>query len=292
MNLQLPPLPEIERLSASVIRILGGNPGKFTLQGTNTYLVGRGPQRLLIDTGDGRPSWLLSLKSVLSSESAAVDSVILTHWHPDHVNGVKDLLEFSPVTRVYKNSPDANQLDIEDGQLFRVEGATLRAFHTPGHTTDHMALALEGEDAMFTGDNVLGHGTTVFEDLAVYLSSLERMRHQFTGRAYPGHGPVIEDGPAKILGYIQHRAQRENQVIQVLRSARCPPSTAQADTSGDPEGWSPMEIVKVIYKDVPVELHLPAERGVLQVLQKLQAEDRAFYDDTSSKWRINSRPTL
>jgi endoribonuclease LACTB2 len=332
MNLQLPPLPEIERLSASVIRILGGNPGKvrpvrnqggtyasqadnylYTVhptryccrrfqfmhydcslptQGTNTYLVGRGPHRLLVDTGDGRPSWILSLKNVLSSESAAVDSVILTHWHPDHVNGVKDLLEFSPETRVYKNDPAGNQLDIEDGQLFRVEGSTLRAFHSPGHTTDHMALVLEEEDAMFTGDNVLGHGTTVFEDLAVYLSSLEKMRHQFTGRAYPGHGPVIEDGTAKILEYIQHRAHRENQIIQVLRSARGSPNTAQADTSSNPEGWSSMEIVKVIYKDVPVELHRSAEHGVLQVLRKLQAENRAFQDGTSNKWRINGRPTL
>lgn len=66
----------------------------------------------------------------------------------------------------------------------------MRAFHCPGHTTDHMAFVLEEENAMFTGDNVLGHGTAVFEDLAVYLDSLSRMREQFHGRAYPGHvGP-------------------------------------------------------------------------------------------------------
>ena len=247
---------------------------------------------MLIDTGDGRPSWIISLKNVLSSENAAVDSVILTHWHLDHTSGVRDLLKFSPGTRVYKNSADSNQLDIEDGQLFRVEGATLRAIHSPGHTTDHMTLVLEEEDAMFTGDNVLGHGTTVFEDLAVYLSSLEKMRHQFSGRAYPGHGPVIEDGTTRILEYIRHRAQRENEVIQVLRSARCSPITIQANMSSDSEGWSPMEIVKVIYKDIPEELHLSAECGVLQVLRKLQAEDRAFQDSTGNKWRINGRPAL
>ncbi|KAI9787726.1 MAG: hypothetical protein M1839_000258 [Geoglossum umbratile] len=292
MNTQLLPLPETERLSASVIRILGGNPGKWTLQGTNTYLVGRGPQRLLVDTGGGKPSWILSLKNVLSSENAAVDSVILTHWHPDHCSGVRDLLEFSPGTRVYKNNPNNSQLDIEDGQLFRVKGATLRAFHSPGHTTDHMALVLEEENAMFTGDNVLGHGTTVFEDLGTYLSSLEKMRHQFSGRAYPGHGPVIEDGTTRILEYIQHRAERESQVIQVLRSAKCSPSTTQAGTSSDLEGWSPMEIVQVIYEDVAKELHVSAEHGVLQVLRKLQAEDRAFQDSTSNKWRINGRSAL
>ncbi|KAI9868422.1 MAG: hypothetical protein M1813_005866 [Trichoglossum hirsutum] len=292
MNPQLLPLSETERLSASVIRILGGNPGKFTLQGTNTYLVGRGPRRLLIDTGGGEPSWTRSLKTVLTSERAIVDCVILTHWHPDHVGGVKDLLKSSPGTKVYKSGADDNQLDIQDGQRFSVEGATLRALYSPGHTTDHMTLVFEEEDAMFTGDNVLGHGTAVFEDLANYLSSLEKMRHQFSGRAYPGHGPVIEDGPAKILEYIEHRAQRESQVIQVLKSARGSPDIVHPDESGDPVGWSSMEIVKVIYKDVPEDLHSPAEGGVLQVLKKLQEEDKAFLDSTSNRWKLGDRACL
>lgn len=63
----------------------------------------------------------------------------------------------------------------------------MRAFHCPGHTADHMVFVLEEESAMFTGDNVLGHGTAVFENLTVYLDSLSRMREQFRGRAYPGH---------------------------------------------------------------------------------------------------------
>jgi endoribonuclease LACTB2 len=260
--------------------------------GTNTYLVGKGPRRLLIDTGDGKPSWIQCLKNVLTLEHAIVDSVILTHWHTDHVGGVKDLLGYSPGTRVYKNCADDNQLDIEDGQYFRVEGATLRALHSPGHTTDHMALVFEEEDAMFTGDNVLGHGTAVFEDLANYLSSLEKMQHQFSGRAYPGHGPVIEDGAARIQEYIQHRAQRENQVIEVLESARGPPDSVEADGSRDPVGLTSMEIVKTIYKDVPEDLHSPAERGVLQVLCKLQEEGKASRDSTSKRWRISDRATL
>src|SRR5271155_4117736 len=83
-----------------------------------------------------------------------------------------------------------------------------------------MALILEEEDAIFTGDNVLGQGTAVFEDLATYLNSLEKMKGMFSGRAYPGHGPVIDDGRAKIVEYIQHRQQREQQVIEVLSSPR------------------------------------------------------------------------
>jgi glyoxylase-like metal-dependent hydrolase (beta-lactamase superfamily II) len=153
MATQLVPLSEVERLSASVVRILGGNPGKFTLQGTNTYLIGRGHQRILIDTGEGKPSWANHLKSVLAKENATVDKALLTHWHHDHVNGVPDLLKICPQVTVYKHQPDEGQVDIEDGQVFSVEGATLKAYHTPGHTVDHMMFVLEEEDAIITGDS-------------------------------------------------------------------------------------------------------------------------------------------
>lgn len=228
MATELVALPEVERLSAGCIRILGGNPGKFTLQGTNTYLVGTGAQRLLIDTGEGRPSWIAALRRVLAAEQATLAAALLTHWHPDHTGGVGDLLAAWPGTRVYKHRPPApehqqhqqqQQLDMADGQVFRVEGATLTAVHTPGHTADHVVFAWAEEGALFTGDSVLGHGTAVFEDLGAYLASLERMRPLFGGgRAYPGHGAVVADGPAKIDEYIRHRQQREEQVVQTLRA--------------------------------------------------------------------------
>jgi glyoxylase-like metal-dependent hydrolase (beta-lactamase superfamily II) len=77
----------------------------------------------------------------------------LTHWHPDHTRGVPDLLAICPGAKVYKHSPETGQLDIRDGQIFEVDGAKLRAYHTPGHTHDHMVLVLEQDDAMFTGDS-------------------------------------------------------------------------------------------------------------------------------------------
>ena len=129
---------------------------------------------------------------------------------------------------------------------------------------------------MFTADNVLGHGTAVFEDLKSYISSLKKMQLQFKGRAYPGHGEFIEDGRAKIIEYIQHRQQREDQVIQVLKS---PNPATNSDSGRKPHEWTSMEIVKVIYKDVPENLHIPAEGGVLQVLSKLQDEGKVAEDD-------------
>lgn len=309
----LAPLPEAERLSPRVIRILGGNPGKVGVclflrypyadslivhttrylivvhenraaayvPGTNTYLVGQGPKRLLIDTGQGMSAWIASLKQVLREENASIDHAILTHWHPDHVKGVPDLLEFSPSTKIYKNQPDEDQLDIADGQRFQTDGATLRAFYSPGHTTDHMALVLEEEDAMFTGDNVLGSGTAVFEDLATYMDSLARMSQQFSGRAYPGHGPVIENGKSKVLEYIKHRQEREVQVLEVL-----------AKSNGETASWKSMQIVKEIYKDVPETLHEAAQRGVLQVLDKLTDEGKVNHDPSAESWRLAGKAAL
>ncbi|KAF2758147.1 Metallo-hydrolase/oxidoreductase, partial [Pseudovirgaria hyperparasitica] len=284
MAASLPPLPEIERLSSRVIRILGGNPGKFTLQGTNTYLIGQGPKRILLDTGEGKPAWIQSIKSLLASENIQIDRAILTHWHADHVGGITDLRALSPHTLFYKNQPDPGQTNYTDGQTFKTDGATLRAFHCPGHTADHMAFILEEEDAMFTGDNVLGHGTAVFEDLAAYMDSLERMAGQFHGRAYPGHGPVIDDGRAKVLEYIAHRKQRENQIVEVLGREK--------EGAVVPSRWGSMEMVKVIYRDYPENLHEPAEKGVVQVLEKLARDGRVARDEASGAWSLLPKSTL
>lgn len=229
------------------------------------------------------------MKDILQKENATVTKAIITHWHHDHQGGIKHLLEYSPSTSIYKNQPDDGQLDIEDGQLFQVEGASLKAVFSPGHTRDHMALVLEEEDAMFTGDNVLGHGTAVFEDLLVYLKSLEKMRGKFRGRAYPGHGAVLEDGPSKIVEYVKHRQLRENQVIQVLKSSKSP---SGAEASSEPDNWTSMEIVKVIYKDVPENLHLPANGGILQILRKLEEEEKVVEDSKSARWSIKNRAAL
>ncbi|KAJ5217387.1 hypothetical protein N7468_010395 [Penicillium chermesinum] len=284
---QLVSLPEVERLSTSVIRILGGNPGKFTLQGTNTYLIGRGSQRILIDTGEGKPTWATNLQSVLSEEKATVQQALLTHWHGDHVNGVQDLLKICPQAQVFKHQPDDGQTDIQDGQVFRVEGATLTAFHTPGHTVDHMAFVLQEEDALFTGDNVLGHGTAVFEDLKVYLSSLHRMRDRVGGQGYPGHGPVIEKATSRISEYIQHRQKREDEILQVLRYGKLETDDGEASPERG-RGWTPLELVKVIYRDVPESLHLPASHGVIQVLNKLEDDGRTVHDSVSGQWRLGN----
>lgn len=232
-------------------------------------------------------SWSSAIKTVLKEEGATITEAILTHWHRDHTGGQKDLLRISPQTKIYKNMPDESQLDIADGQTFEVEGASVRALFSPGHTQDHMALILLEEDAMFTGDNVLGKGTAVFESLIDYMDSLEKMQSAFGGRAYPGHGPVVEDGPGRVQQYIRHRQQREDQVLQVLRSSKSSPGR----NDDEAEAWTSMEIVHVVYKDVDESLHVPAEGGVVQILSKL-AEEAKVTEDEEVRWRVSSRSAL
>jgi endoribonuclease LACTB2 len=284
-------LPEVERLSRACIRILGGNPGQYTLQGTNTYLVGTGPSRLLIDTGQGMPSWIAALKRTLAEEKASIRGVLLTHWHLDHIKGVSDVLKHAPGTAIYKCDPEDGWLSIEDGQTFTVEGATLTAIHTPGHTTDHMAFVLREEDALFTGDNVLGQGTAVFEDLSSYLSSLERMDKLVSGHGYPGHGPVLPDVTSKISEYISRRHQRENQVLQTLSASKAPEEMQEGPARQVGDAWTPMELVKVIYRGYPEGLHAPAVGGILQILHKLEAEEKIVLEG-DNRWRLKHRSSL
>jgi ribonuclease/clavin/mitogillin len=193
---------------------------------------------------------------------------------------VKDVQTLEPTPSVYKNSPIRNWTDISDGEKFEVEGATLRAFHSPGHTTDHMSFVLEEEDALFTGDNVLGHGTAVFEDLPTYIESLSRMAEAANGRGYPGHGAVLESGKARILEYIAHREQREREVVEVL--AR--------ETEG--KGLGSMDLVKTIYKDTPENLHFAASRGVVQVLEKLEGEGKVHHNEEENTWTLKAKASL
>lgn len=206
---------------------------------------------------------------------------------------MKDLLSLCPECKVYKAEPELGNpnhgssdakswQEIIQGQTFSVEGVLkLRAFHCPGHTIDHMALVLEDEDAMFTGDNVLGHGTAVFEDLAAYMDSLERMQHEFSGRAYPGHGAVIEDGKAKVGEYITHRKEREGQILQTMGS--------EGELKND---WKSMEIVKIVYKEYPESLHEPAEKGVIQILDKLEDEGKVVKDEKTNSWSLSQKASL
>jgi glyoxylase-like metal-dependent hydrolase (beta-lactamase superfamily II) len=266
-------LPEVDVWSERVVVALGQNPGIFTGPGTNTYLVGTGRRRILLDTGQGKPAYLPVLERALARAGCdGIQEIVLTHGHPDHLGGLRDVVaRFGPLRASKRVDPadDAGSLPltpIDDGAVIRTEGATLRAVHAPGHARDHLCFVLEEEGALFSGDNVLGVGTTVIPtdggDLLDYMASLEKLLALAPKRIYPAHGPRIEDGEGKLREYLAHRRAREAQIVSALRGV-----------AGD--GLPVPEIVARIYTDVPQVLHAAAAHSVAAHLVKLEREGRA-----------------
>jgi len=201
-------LPDIDVLSPRVAVALGQNPSRFTGPGTNTYLVGTGPKRFLLDTGSGHDEYMPVLEEAIARVGCKeIEGIVLTHAHPDHIGGVNQVHKHFGSMPVYKlpwptdivdgapgmkrdatdskahANPDTladGDLEVlEDGDVIETEGAHLRAIFTPGHAPDHLCFMIEEEQNIFSGDNVLGIGTTVIPaetgNLGDYMDSLERI---------------------------------------------------------------------------------------------------------------------
>jgi glyoxylase-like metal-dependent hydrolase (beta-lactamase superfamily II) len=265
-------LPDVERWAPRVVVVRGLNPGPFTGPGTNTYLLGTGQQRILLDTGSGVEGYVDLLEGALFDEcgGAELGDILITHTHPDHLGGVPDILRRFGEREVSKMPwPERDQrvaaeiTEIGDGDVFQTDGVSLRAIHTPGHAQDHLCFYMEEERALFTGDVVLGAGTAVIPldggDMALYLDSLQRLLDLELERIYPGHGPFISKPKEKLREYIDHRAERERAIIDAV---------ARGATTVE-------QMVEHIYTDTPRYLHPAAGQSVLSHLLKLQSERRA-----------------
>ncbi len=259
--------PRTARLSPRVGRVLGLNPGLMTGPGTNTYLVGeRHP--ILLDTGAGLPDYVPLLAGFVAGEERGAPSrVVLTHRHRDHMGDVLDVRRLYPrlpVGKLVVNDPGlpVPMEPLAEGAVLRTDGATLHALHTPGHASDHLCYYLEEEQALFTGDLVLGGSTTVIPpddgDLAAYLASLRRLLALDVRRIYPGHGPVLEPARPVIEEFIAHRLERERQILAAL--------DAGLETVPD--------VVARVYLAVPPALHPVAALSVQSHLLKLEREGR------------------
>jgi glyoxylase-like metal-dependent hydrolase (beta-lactamase superfamily II) len=279
-------LPDVDTWSDRVVVALGQNPGIFTGPGTNTYLVGTGRERILLDAGDGKPAYLPVLERALEQAGGvSIQEIVVTHGHPDHMRGAAALVDrFGPL-RVSKHPwPGVDEqypvetTPLADGARLRTEGATLRAVHTPGHSEDHLCFVLEEEGTLFSGDNVLGVGTAVIPerggDLLDYLRSLERLLEEEPRAIYPAHGPYIPNGMAKLREYLDHRFEREQQILDALA-----------------EGLSRVEgIVKKVYAAYPEVLHRAAGASVSAHLLKLEREGRVRReqsdDPLAARWEV------
>jgi glyoxylase-like metal-dependent hydrolase (beta-lactamase superfamily II) len=262
-----PPFPTTATPSSLVGRVLGLNPGLMTGPGTNTYLVGR-RDPILIDTGAGVPDYVPLLERYLAERGWTQPSrVILTHRHRDHLGGVDQLRArfrgLAVAKMIHRDAGLPEPMDdLRDGATITGDGVTLTAVHTPGHASDHLCFYLGEERALFTGDVVLGGSTTVIPsddgDLLDYMASLRRLLALDVRRIYPAHGPVIEDGPARIREYVEHRLMRERQILEAL---------------GDGLHTIPAMVAR-IYADVAPPLHAAAAMSVESHLRKLAREGR------------------
>jgi glyoxylase-like metal-dependent hydrolase (beta-lactamase superfamily II) len=264
-----------EAWSARVTRVLAPNPSPLTLEGTNTFVVAE-PGAATVAVIDPGPADDGHAAAVLAAcAGRAVELVLLTHTHVDHAEGARAFADRAgaPLAALAPGWATPGAPDLAAGAALAVAGLELEPLPTPGHAADYCCFGLAAERAVFTGDHVLGRGTTVVEwpggDMAAYLASLALVLDRRPERLYPGHGPLVADAVARVEGYLAHRREREGQVLAAL-------------DAGD---RIPAEVVARVYAEVDPGLHPAAELSVRAHLAKLVTDGRVVADPAGERFR-------
>lgn len=251
---------------AHIGKFTAANPGIMTLQGTNQYVVGK-ENVLVIDVALSADSNLDGIiEQVEAMGAKKIEKILLTHIHADHCGGALALRKRTGaklgIHRSRKGYLGGEDFQYDDNDRISFGGGELHVLHTPGHESGHCCFYEGGDRVLFSGDNILGFGTAVIRppdgNMTDYLQSLERLLGFDINLILPGHGPLIGKPEAKIREYIQHRLEREQQVLAALRAGR--------NTLGD--------ITEMIYIDVSAALKRVAEFSVQAHLEKLMREGR------------------
>jgi glyoxylase-like metal-dependent hydrolase (beta-lactamase superfamily II) len=196
----------------TVRRVVAANPGPYTGPGTNTWILGDPPACVVIDPGPDDEDHLAAVERRLGS--MAVGAVLLTHSHADHEAGAERFAARHQ-TRVLRHP------ELADGDVVRVASSSVTALHTPGHAPDHLCFWLPDDRVLFTGDLILGRGSSMVSypegDVAAYLRSLERIAALEPRVLFPGHWDPVSDAASKIDEYHRHRLERERLLVDELR---------------------------------------------------------------------------
>jgi glyoxylase-like metal-dependent hydrolase (beta-lactamase superfamily II) len=240
-----------------VVLVRAANPSPLTLDGTNTWVVGREPA-WVVDPGPALPAHVAAVAAAVAAAGGA-GGIALTHDHADHAEGTALLRERlgGPPVAAMRHPADVR---LADGDAF----GPFTVLHLPGHAPDHAVLV--AGDAAFTGDAVLGKGSVFIPPdgggLAAYLDGLRRLRALGLARLHPGHGPTVEDPGTRLDAYVAHRLERERRLLAAL--------AAGARTEA--------ELLDAAWSDAPAVLRPAAALTLRAHLDKLREEGRAPVD--------------
>ena len=233
-----------DQVSPLIQRVIADNPGPFTFTGTGTYIVGRdlpGASVAVIDPGPEDEAHLHALLRAVKGRT--VSHILVTHTHRDHAplsRALSEAVGGAPILAAAPHGPTVHASDaidqaamdedddtdfkadviVSDGDRVEGDGWTIEAMATPGHASNHMAFILREENALFSGDHVMGWSTTVVAppdgDMAAYMDSLDRVLARGFSTIWPTHGPAITQVAPFLKAYRHHRLEREAQILARL----------------------------------------------------------------------------
>lgn len=275
------PYAKREELEPGIARVLAHNPSAFTYYGTQTYLIGT-EEVAVVDPGPDLPEHIDAIEAAIAGRRVA--AILCTHTHRDHspasrplakrtgapIVGCAPLALDSVGPRVEASfdgdySPDRV---LADGEMLGVDGETVEAVATPGHTSNHLCFAYRG--ALLTGDHVMGWSTTVVVppdgDMAAYMASLDKLRRREDRIYYPAHGPPVTNPQQYVRHLAGHRLHRERQILGLLAGhSRAIP-----------------EIVDLAYPGLDQRL-VPAARGSVYA-HLLDLQRRGLVEQQEDRW--------
>ena len=252
-----------DTLTPLIRRVVAKNPSAFTFHGTGTYIVGHG-EVAVIDPGPALDAHVQALLAAVEGEK--VSHILITHTHLDHSPAAR-ALQATTGAPTYGFGPHGGGGDspveeggdmefapdvvVKDGDVIRGRGWTMEAVHTPGHTSNHLCFALKEENALFSGDHVMGWSTTVVSppdgDMRAYMASLDKLLARNETVFWPTHGPAIREPKRFVRALAAHRHLRETQIADCVRAGLV----------------TIPEMVERMYAGVPRNLHGAAAHTVL-----------------------------